>query len=166
MKVEFNLKYHSPWDNNNKPLTITEGVISGLLYVKWNYEGIDHELIHDKDNNISSLYISQKFIIVCYSSKSINNTFPNNLVMYNLKKEIIKRIPPPVPINWDRISPVHGMGEIEELDGEKYLSVGILTDNYFINDGNLMGLIEIRWLNLNTFEYHPTKNDLIKDFGR
>jgi len=86
--------------------------------------------------------------------------------MYNLKKEIIRVIPPPKPINWDKISPIYSIGEIKEIDGENYIATFIDTDNYFSKEKGVKGFIEIRWLNLKTFEYHPTEHSFIKDYGR
>lgn len=37
MKILFNVKYNSTWDNENNPLQLSEGNIDRPLYVKWNY---------------------------------------------------------------------------------------------------------------------------------
>lgn len=103
MKTLFNVKYSSTWDNENNPLQHLEGNINRPLYLKWNYDDIDYEIVCSEDNFISNIFLSQEFIIVCYSKKSKIHTFPNNVIMYNLRKEVIKTIPPPKPINWDKI---------------------------------------------------------------
>ena len=53
-----------------------------------------------------------------------------------------------------------------EIDGENYIATYVDTDNYFSKEKGVIGFVEIRWLNLKTFEYHPTENTLIKDYGR
>ena len=75
-------------------------------------------------------------------------------------------IPPPKPINWDKTSPIYSIGDVKEIDGEKHIAVYIDTDNYFSKEKGVMGFVEVRWLNLKTFEYHPTENTFIKDYGR
>lgn len=166
MKILFNIKYSSTWDNENNPLQLSEGNIDTPLYVQWNYKDIDYEIISNEDDFISKIFLSQEFIIACYSKKSKIHTFPNNVIMYNLKKEIIKVILPPKPLNWDKISPIYSIGEVKEIDGENYIATYVDTDNYFSKEKGVIGFIEIRWLNLKTFEYHPTENTLIKDYGR
>lgn len=163
MKILFNVKYSSTWDNENNPLQLSVGNIDRPLYVKWNYEGTDYEIVGGEDNFISNIFLSQEFIIVCYSKI---HPFPNNTIIYNFRKEIIKIIPPPIPINWDKISPIYSIGESKEINGEQYIAVYIDTDNYFSKEKDVIGFVEVRWLNLKTFEYHPTENTLIKDYGR
>ena len=166
MKILFNVKYSSTWDNENSPLQLFEGNIDRPLYVKWNYEDTDYEIIGNEDDFISNVFLFQEFIIVCYSKKSKVHAFPNNVVVYNFRKEIIKIVLPPKPINWNKISPIYSIGEIKEINGENYLATYIDTDNDFSKEKGVIGFIEIRWLNLKTFEYHPTEHSFIKDYGR
>lgn len=166
MKILFSVKYNSTWDHENKPLQFSEGNIDRPLSIKWKMQESDYEIVSNQVNFISRIFAFQDFIMVCYSKNSKDHSFPNNLVIYNLKKEVIRILPPPIPINWDKISPVYSIGEIKEIDGEKYIAVYIDTDNYFSREQGVIGFIEIRWLNLNTFEYHPTEHTLMKDYGR
>lgn len=166
MKTLFTVKYNSTWDNENSPLQLSEGKIDRPLYIKWIKQDVDYEIISNEIDFISSVFAFQDFIVVCYSKDSKDHGFPNNLVIYNLKKEIIKIIHPPIPINWNKISPIYSIGEIKEIETEQYISVYIDTDNYFSKEKGVIGFVEIRWLNLKTFEYHPTEHTLIKDYGR
>ena len=165
--INFNIKYYTELYNKINPLRILEGNIKRPLYVKWGYDNKDYEFIRNNDDDlIIDIFVSQEFILVCYSKESKNHTSPNNLIMYNLKKEIIRVIPPPKPINWDKTSPIYSIGDVKVIDGEKHIAVYIDTDNYFSKEKGVIGFVEIRWLNLETFDYHPTENTLIKDYGR
>jgi len=161
--MEYNVEYR--YDNDIKENFLQNKVALKFKKVEWKFDDNFYRLEYDEAKPYCG-YFSDEYILVLFIEDSLVHPHPNNLLMYNLKKEIIKIIPPPTPINWDKVSPIHGIGEIKKIDGENYISVGISTDNYFLKEKGVIGFIEVRWLNLKTFEYHPTENTFIKDYGR
>lgn len=150
--VYFDTRYDTDLYNKNYPLRVTHGTILRPLYVIWNFRGRNFEILRNNEDFIISMNVSQEFILVCYSEDSLNFPAPNNLVLYNLKKEIIKVIPPPVPINWQHPSSIYSIGEEKIIDGRKYIDVWI-----GFGDPQYYAQVELRYLDLETFEYHPTE---------
>ena len=167
--IEFYLKYKTELYNKIKPLKIKEGLISHPYYLRWYFENTKYEFISNYENFIIDVYTSQEFLIVCYSEDSKIYPHPNNLVVYNLKKEVIKIIEPLKPINeFYKELPFTSLNDKEYINqqyqetiinGEKYISVGISK-----NDMDF-GYAEFRYLNLRTFEFHPTYYDILKTRG-
>lgn len=160
MKTIFNLKYSSAWDNDNKPLQLSEGSILHLLFVKWSYGDNDYEFTKEKDNSIVSVYVNQKFVLVYYYKDSDPFSYKNNLVLYNLKKEIINTVKAPKlkseeTKRYNRNSKVSGIGDVIEYEDRKYIEVIIEPDFPEEYDKGEY-YYEIQLLDLQTFEYHPT----------
>ena len=112
---------------------------------------------------ITSAYLGDKYAIVLYSIDLQFNKVhpkPNNLILYNLKKEITKIIPPPNPINWKGNPAIFSIGDVEILESREYISVYI-SEGYFAEN-----VVEKRYLDLETLEYHPTENIFVKNYGR
>lgn len=112
---------------------------------------------------ISKVYLMDDSLLVLYAENiEYNNIFPppNNLVLYNLKKEVIKVIPPPVSKRGGNM-PITSMGNTKMIDGVKYISVRI--DDI---GNSWTGNVEIHYLNSETFEYHPTVIETFFEYGR
>ncbi len=149
--ITFKLRYYTELYNKRNPLEINEGTIVYPLFVKWSYEGKDYEFVRNDKDFISFIYVNQEFILVCYSEDSKIFPAPYNLVLYNLKKQMLKTIPPPKTKSGNKMD-IKSMGYIKIIDGIKHISVRV-DDCY--KGGN--GYVEIHYLNTQTFEYHPNE---------
>ena len=155
--ITFKLRYYTELYNKRNPLEINEGTIVYPLFVKWSYEGIDYEFVRNDKDFISFIFVSQEFILVNYYKDSVAFPAPYNLVLYNLKKQMLKTIPPPKPINVKGDLVFSGIGEEKILiNGVEYLKIALGYDSV------LEHIREFRYLNLETFEFHPTENTFLK----
>lgn len=167
--VDFYIKYINGEYNTN-PTKINEGLVRSFMYIRWYYKEKMYEFSReDNDERIFLIHVFQEYIIVCYpTEKKFNKSFPspNNLVLYNLQKEVIQIIPPPKPIsNWKRYSPNENLGGIKIIDGVKHIQVTI--HGYDVpHKPSLEYIMEFRFLNLETFQYHPTEHWLLEYYGR
>ncbi len=164
--MKFYIKSLYPEDEKKNGLERESGIIEDPIELAWSDNIQKYNFVWTEEDRPAKVFLSDKFILILFYKDSPNSFHPNNLIIFNLKKEIIKVIPPPKPINWDKISPIYSIGEVKEIDGENYIATYVDTDNYFSKEKGVIGFVEIRWLNLKTFEYHPTEHSLIKDYGR
>lgn len=158
--IEFNVKYWSTWENNTKPSKIFEGSIFQPAFVNWSFENSHYEFLKNDEDIITTIYVSQEFILVCYSEDSLHYPSPNNLFLYNLKKEVIKVIPPPAPKRGGNM-PITSMGKTKMIEGVNHISVRI--DDI---GNSWTGNVEIHYLNSETFEYDPTFIETFFEYGR
>jgi hypothetical protein len=165
MKTIFYIDYIWDYYNETKPVKIYEGIIDKFKTITWNYEGKNSKILNKDPDFTQYTFVSQNYIIVLYDeSIEYSKTFhhPNNLVIYNLKKEIIRIIKPPKPIIYKyKDLPFTQFYGIEIVDSVKHLAV-------FVGEWNDEEVThsEIRYLNLVTFEFHPTYYDIWDSFGR
>jgi hypothetical protein len=165
MKNTFHIKYISDWDNKNKSLKIEEGIVKDASQIHWDFECKKY-FINRRDPDFTQYtFISQNYIIVLYDeSEEYSPSFhhPQNLIVYNIKKEIIKIIKPPEPIiRKFKELPFTQFGHIETFNKVQYLElyVGEWNDEEVTHS-------EIRYLNLETFDFHPTNYEIRDTFGR
>lgn len=147
------------YDDDKKEHTICNETALKFKEVKWEYEEKHYNFIYD-DAKPYTGFFGDDFILILYLEDSLNFPSPNNLVLYNLKKEIIKVIPPPAPKQGGSM-PITSMGSTEIIDGVKHISVRI--DNI---GNSWTGNVEIHYLNSETFEYHPTAIKTFFEYGR
>ncbi|WPO82963.1 hypothetical protein SD427_01080 [Chryseobacterium sp. JJR-5R] len=164
--MKFYIKSLYPEDEKKNGFEKENGIIEDPIELSWSVNIHKYSFEWSEKERPAKIFLSPEYILILFYKNSIIHPHPNNLVMYNLKKEIVRIVLPPKPINWNKISPIYSIGEIKEIDGENFLATYIDTDNDFSKEKGVMGFIEIRWLNLKTFEYHPTENTFIKDYGR
>lgn len=171
------------YESDNIGNIIEEGLIECPLEIRWFCGANEYKLeskirftsildseggskviaINSEFDFIYKVYLSNKNLLVLYSNDLKDNKIfppPNNLVLYNLEKEVMKIIPTPKSTNGLKM-PITSMGSIKMIDGIKHISVRI-DNTYF--DG--YGDVEIHYLNTNTFEYHPTFIEKHKEYGR
>lgn len=165
MKTLFNIEYIWDYYNKTKPINIFEGCINKFTFIKWSYENENYKILRNDKNFAEYSFVSQNFIIVLYNWKekcSPTFHYPNNLVVYNLKKEIIKIIEPPKPkIERYKDLPFTQFWLFENIDNIKHL--GIVVGEW---DDEEVTHSEIRYLNLETLEFHPTIYEIRDTFGR
>lgn len=164
--MKFYIKSLYPEDEKKNGFEKENGIIEDPIELSWSDNIHKYNFEWSENERPAKIFLSSEYILILFYKNSTIHPHPNNLVIYNLKKEIVKIILPPKPINWNKISPIYSIGDIKEIDGENFLATYIDTDNDFSKEKEVIGFIEIRWLNLKTFEYHPTENTFIKDYGR
>ncbi len=151
--TKFNVVYWSTYENNNKPPIIEEGTVFHPQSVKWIYENNTYEFVRNDKDVILNIYVSQKFILVYYDDSSTTFPAPYNLVLYNLKKQMLKTITSPQSINVEGSLPYIGVsGEKLMIDGVEHMKIALGYDS------GPERIREFRYLNLETFEFHPTEN--------
>jgi hypothetical protein len=114
---------------------------------------------------IKSAYLFDNCLLLLYSDNSkYNNVFPapDNLILYNLKKEIIKTIETPKPLQYkeNNLLTINSLGEVKIIDNVKHLLVIISTGDHD------SGFSEFRYLNLETFEYNSSYYEIQETFGQ
>lgn len=98
MKTTFNIEYLSEWETKNSPAHIEEGCIQDFKNVKWTFLDTLYEVNRYSPDLSRYTYVNQSNLLVLYDNEprySPNHPHPNNLVLYNLKKEVVKIIAPP-----------------------------------------------------------------------
>ena len=164
MKTIFHVRYLSEWYNKNNPLAVQEGCIFHSEFVKWEFENNTFEFLRKDPDFITHIYVSQQFILVLYAEEekySKTHHYPYNLVLYNLKKEVIKVIPPPKPKEVAPGMAVTGLGDISVIEDKKYIRVYMEWGN--IND---TGYQETHYLDMESFEFHPSKYEVLRTRGK
>lgn len=148
--MQYTVEYR--YDNDEKKHIICNESALKFKKVKWEYEGKHYNFIYN-DTKPYVGFFGNNFILILYLEDSPHFPPPENLVLYNLKKEVIKVIPPPIPIHWKQLSSIFSIGEERIIDGRKYIEVWIGTGH-----PQDYAQVELRYLDLETFEYHPTEN--------
>lgn len=179
--MKFEIEYRYTSYENITPLET--GIISRPKKIHWIYEGKSYSIESKLEtktilgNNggtvsviangiydyIREAYLSTNFIILLYSDSIKYNKIyphPNNIVIYNLKKEIIKIITKPELINKfpnGEQGTMYSIKEPIEFESSIYIPVYI---GYSIRD--FKNYIETRYLNVETWVFHPTKNEYME----
>jgi hypothetical protein len=156
------MNYQVECRNKNCESEINKNLFDKPQKIKWIKDGIDYELLSTEQNYIRDVYLQDDYLIVLYFGDSINFPHPQNLVVYNLNKEIIKIINTPKlkSIEARRFTGKEERRFIEAITGyvvdyedKKYIKIAVgpnvPVEHYF----------EFQLLNLKTFEFHPSYSE-------
>ncbi|MDF0720353.1 hypothetical protein P0M11_10135 [Kaistella sp. PBT33-4] len=157
--MEYYVEYR--YDNDIKENFLQNEIALKFKRVKWKFDDNFYIIEYDESKPYCG-YFSDEFILVLFIEDSPIHSHPNNLVLYNLKKEIFKIIQAPKPLHYkgNNLLPISSIGKVKIIDNVKHLLVVISTGGYD------MGFSEFRYLNLETFEYHPTYYEVQELFGQ
>ncbi|WP_027383054.1 hypothetical protein [Epilithonimonas caeni] len=160
--MKFYIKSLYPEDEKKNRLERENGIIEDPIELSWFDDFQKYCLEWSEQERPSKIFLSDKFILVLFYKDSNTCPYPNNLVRYNLKKEVIGIIQTPKPLQYkgNNLLLISSIGKVKIIDNVEHLSVVISTGDYD------MGFSEFRYLNLETFEYHPTYYEIQELFGQ
>ncbi|SEW41741.1 hypothetical protein SAMN05421841_2864 [Chryseobacterium wanjuense] len=161
--MEYKVIYRDEYYNQHYPKIVSNVNILHPLEISWHYENKIFSLLSSSDDYIGNAYVSDNFLIIRYTENSNTLHFANNLIVYNLNKEIIHIIPPPKPKKWSKSNSIYSLGDKKIIEGKEHIAVSIFKADY--ND-NHSGQEEIHYLNLENLEYHPSYFESHYDSGR
>lgn len=160
--MKFNIKYLYPEDVKEYELEKEDGIIENPIELSWLYNSLRYSFEWTEEERPYRVLLSNEFILILFYKDSSIHPQPNNLILYNLKKEIIKIIETPKPLQFkgNNQLPISSIGNVRIIDNVKHLLVVISVGIYDI------GFSEFRYLNLETFEYHSTYYEIQELFGQ
>ena len=161
--MEYKVIYRDEYYNQHYPKIVCNTNILHPLEISWHYENKIFSLFSSPEDYIGNAYVSDNFLLVRYTDRSSSLHFANNLIVYNLNKEIIHIIPSPKPKKWSNSNSIYSLGDKKIIEGKEHIAVSIFKADY---SDNRSGQEEIHYLNLENFEYHPSYFENYYDSGR
>jgi len=137
------------------------GVVEVPKRIEWDFEGTPYYLEWNKTDKPLYILLEDTFLLALFSSKNPIHPHPNNLVLYNLKKEVVKIIAPPKAKGSKCELPIIGISDIKVINEEHFIPVHIAS-----GDSAEEFYQETHFLDLVNFEFHSTYYDVMQTFGR